>query len=84
MCITVVANGQCEQVNDKYRKCPTDNQIQKHEWKTEQHIGFIENMEKGEVHHDNAHNKEDDPGFTQLQALQNPVTDTEHHEMSLE
>jgi hypothetical protein len=63
--------------------CPANSKVQEQEWKAEQGVGFIENMQEREVHHDDAQDEKDDPGFPQLQSMQDSVENTVQHDASL-
>jgi hypothetical protein len=80
---TVLIDGQGKQIDYKNGKGPAEREIEKQQRKVEQGVGFIEDVQEWKVEHDNAHNEENDPGFTQLQAVQYSVADTFDHCASL-
>jgi hypothetical protein len=59
--ISVLPYGQGKQVDDEDRDRPADRKVQEQERKAEQGVGFIENMQKREVHHNDAQDEKNEP-----------------------
>ena len=58
---TILAYCQGKQVDDENRDCPAAHKVQKQEWQAEDGVGFVENMQEREVHHDYAHDEKNHP-----------------------
>jgi hypothetical protein len=56
-----VADGQGEKIDDKDGNRPAEKKIEEHERVIEEGDGLVEDMKEGEIHHDKAHNEQNDP-----------------------
>jgi hypothetical protein len=57
----VLIDGQGKKVDYKDGKGPSDREIEKQQWKAEQGIGFIEDVQEGEIKHNDAHDEKNNP-----------------------
>jgi hypothetical protein len=57
----VLIDSQGKQIDYEDRNSPADREIEKQQRKAEQGIGFIEDVQEGEIQHNDAHYEKNDP-----------------------
>jgi hypothetical protein len=57
----VLIDGQGKQIDHEDGKGPADREIEKQQRKAVQGVGFIKNMQEGEIQHNYAQDEKNDP-----------------------
>jgi hypothetical protein len=57
----VFIDGQGKQIDYEDGKGPAERKIKKQQRKTEQSVGFVKDVQEGEIEHNDAHDEKNDP-----------------------